>query len=308
MARSLSFCLFIFFISFFVHDTSVAQLLASRDTVTSQDSVKSAGTPQEYNPKWYSMISNLPGDWLTYSRVTFKTKNIPLMIGVAASTGILLATDDRTWHSAHNWYEGSDFVHRWSDNVEWVGDGRPQFGIAGVFAVYGFAFQDERALRTSSEVVEAILACGGVVQLLKHVTGRQSPYVSSQPGGEWVPFPNQWDYAKKVPYYDAFPSGHLSTALTVLTVVVENYPEASWYLKPIGYTALAGLGVSMVNTGIHWYSDYPLAIALGYEFGMIVSHPLDYSTADSSGKLDSGLSLSPKVDFMGEGIALRYGF
>jgi hypothetical protein len=29
----------------------------------------------------------------------------------------------------------------------------------------------------------------------------------------------------------------------------------------------------MVNNGIHWYSDYPLAIVLGYTFGMIASHP-----------------------------------
>jgi hypothetical protein len=28
----------------------------------------------------------------------------------------------------------------------------------------------------------------------------------------------------------------------------------------------------MVNNGIHWYSDYPLAIAIGYTFGKQISN------------------------------------
>jgi len=55
-------------------------------------------------------------------------------------------------------------------------------------------------------------------------------------------------------------------------VIGENYPEIKW-IKPLGYTLTGLLGISMVNTGIHWYSDYPLAIVLGYAFGMIAAHP-----------------------------------
>ena len=52
---------------------------------------------------------------------------------------------------------------------------------------------------------------------------------------------------------------------------MENYPEATW-LPYVGYPAMTWLAISMVGQGIHWVSDYPLSIALGYAFGKIVSH------------------------------------
>lgn len=266
---------------------------------------------QEYLPSWYDMITNLPGDWVRYSNQTFRTENIPAFLGIAASTTVLMVTDDKTWDAAHRWFVGSNFVTESSHTFEWVGDGRPQFGLAGAFALYGFVGDDRRALRTSSELVEGILACGGVVQLLKHITGRQSPYVSSQPRGEWVFFPNQVDYANHVPYYDAFPSGHLSTAIATLTVVAENYPEC-WWIRPIGYPTMALLAMSMVNTGIHWYSDYPLAISLGYAFGKLVAHPpeinLSQSSNDNGSKSESNLSMSPSVTHRGPGVEFALSF
>jgi membrane-associated PAP2 superfamily phosphatase len=292
--------------------TMIAQPLLSSCERYAADSTQSQNPQQspqeEYVPKWYSMISNLPDDWIHFSQNTWNTDNIPVVALVTVSTGALLATDNQTWIASHKWYDSSAFVHHASDLIEWVGDGRPQFGLAGAFALYGFVYHDQRALRTGSELVEAILATGGVVQLLKHVTGRQSPFLSTQPGGEWVPFPNQLDYSRHVPAYDAFPSGHLSTALTTLTVVVENYPETAVVLKPVGYTTMVLLGMSMVNDGIHWYSDYPLAAALGYSFGVLVAHPVLKNETSPSEKTNSGLSLSPMLGMRGQGLMLAYAF
>lgn len=265
---------------------------------------------QDYMPKWYDMISNLPGDWLRYSDQTFRTENIPVFIGIAASTTALIITDDVTWDKSRRWFWGSQSVQDWSHAGEWIGDGRPQFGLAGAFALYGWVGGDRRALRTGSELVEGILACGGVVQLLKHVTGRQSPYVSSEPRGEWVFFPNQVDYANHVPFYDAFPSGHLSTAIATLTIVAENYPEC-WWIRPIGYPAMAWLAMSMVNTGIHWYSDYPLAISMGYVFGKLVAHPPEVALAKSTSENDTpppSLSMSPGITRRGPGLEFALTF
>src|SRR5664279_4126820 len=50
-------------------------------------------------------------------------------------------------------------------------------GLAAAFAAYGFIAGDNRALRTGSQIVETILASGTVVQVLKHITGRESPFV-----------------------------------------------------------------------------------------------------------------------------------
>ena len=220
----------------------------------------------------------------------------------------LVATDNETWRRSHQWYTGSSTVKELSDDFEYIGDGRPQFGLAVAFAAYGFIGGDRRALRTGSEIVETILASGTVVQVLKHITGRESPFVSTMPGGRWDVFPNQIDYAKHVPHFDAYPSGHVTTALATVTVVIENYPEW-WWARPVGYTAVTLLAISMGNTGIHWYSDYPLAVVLGYSFGMIAAHPLELGGVDSEQKPgEPRFSVAPVLEPERAGIALSVSF
>jgi membrane-associated phospholipid phosphatase len=153
-----------------------------------------------------------------------------------------------------------------------LGDGRSQFGLSAVFALYGWTANDKKALKVASQIAEAVLASGTVVQVLKHSTGRESPIVRSSPTGTWRFLPSPFDYHQRIPAYDAYPSGHVATSLATVIVLAENYPDVKW-IRPVGYTLVAGVAVGMVNSGIHWYSDYPLSIALGYYFGMIVAHP-----------------------------------
>ena len=173
-----------------------------------------------------------------------------------------------------------------------------QFGIAAAYALYGFAFNDDRAVRTASQITEVILASGGVVQLLKHLTGRESPFVATTPTGKWNFFPNQIEYAKHVPHYDAFPSGHIATALATLTVIAENYPEKPW-IKWVGYPIIGSIAVGLVSTSIHWWSDIPLGMVIGYSFGMLVSHP-----EGNKEELHSSSALQTSLNFavMGNGV------
>jgi hypothetical protein len=262
----------------------------------------------EFLPEWHAAISNIPGDWVRFAGIAFTARYAPLMAGTAGLTVALVAADDGIWQRSHDWYTGSGTVKWLSDKVEFVGDGRPQFGLAAVFAAYGFIEKDARALRTGSQIVETILASGTVIQVLKHITGRESPFVSTHPGGRWDVFPNQIEYAKHTPHYDAFPSGHVTTALATVTVVVENYPEW-WWARPVGYTAVSLLAVSMGNTGIHWYSDYPLAVVLGYSFGMIAAHPLELGGVDSGLKPGQPeLSVAPLIEPARAGIVVSVSF
>jgi len=269
------------------------------------DSVHAEG---EFLPSWHAAISNIPGDWLRFAHLAFSARYGPIMAGTATLTVALVAADDPVWQRSHIWYRTSPAVKRLSDDVEWVGDGRPQFGVAAAFAAWGVIAGDSRALRTGSQVVETILASGTVVQVLKHITGRESPFVSTRPAGRWDLFPNQIEYSKHVPHYDAYPSGHVTTALATVTVVIENYPEW-WWARPVGYAAVAGLAVSMGNTGIHWYSDYPLAVVLGYSFGMIAAHPLQ--TGGLPGETVPGepkLSVAPLIDPARTGVVVSLAF
>jgi membrane-associated phospholipid phosphatase len=255
-------------------------------------------------PTWYDMFTNIPGNCLDYCKITFATNKIPLYAGVAVLTSGLILTDDKTWQASKKFYTSSGRVKAWSDFFVDIGDGSSQFGLAGVFGLYGLITSDKVALRTASQITQTVLASGAVVQILKHITGRQSPFLATRPGGRWDFFPNQIQYLKHVPAYDAFPSGHLTTTLATVIVVAENYPNVKW-IKPVGYTLSGLLAISMVNTGIHWYSDYPLAVVLGYTFGMLAAHPEgipDYLL----GKVGNQIQISPSIVNNGFGFGLYY--
>ena len=255
--------------------------------------------------KWHSMISRIPGDWVRWSKSTFQMENIPEILGITALSWLLIVTDEDSWQASKRIYEGSGFVKSTSDFFTMMGDGRTQFGMGGAFGLYGLVTSDERALRTGSEIIEAVLSSGTVVQVLKHITGRQSPFVSSERGGAWVFFPNQIEYHKHVPCYDAFPSGHIATSTATVVVIAENYPDSKW-IRPVGFTIVGLIGIGMVNTGIHWYSDYPLGIALGYVFGMIAAHPEGVEIGKIAPDHGIQMSLVPTADGCGIGIGFKF--
>ncbi len=258
--------------------------------------------------QWYTMFQRIPGDWVTFANRNFREERIPIIAGITGLTAFAIWTDQPVWEASDRWYKGSKTVKNVSDFFEYLGDGKPQFGLAAAFGAFGLLAKDDRALRTGSQLVQTILACGIVIQTLKHITGRESPFVSSRINGRWVFFPNQLDYHKKVPYYDAFPSGHIATATATLTVVMENYPEWKPWLRPLSYFLIAGIGVGLSNTGIHWWSDFPLGIALGYEFGMIASHPEGFELVNAGEDNSPRLTLAPDITPIRQGVTLSWQF
>ncbi len=240
----------------------------------------------------FDMFTNLPTDWYNWSKQTFTTDNIPLITALGVMTAAMVVSDYELWQPAKKIYAKSKFVRDVSDRFVDVGDGKFQFGLAIGFGLYGAIFSDKLALRTASQVTEVILACGTVVQILKHVTGRESPFTATTRTGNWTLFPNQIEYHKRVPHFDAFPSGHIATAMATMIVISENYPKQKW-IKYIGYPAVALVGVGLTTTSIHWVSDFPLGLALGYSFGMLVAHRYD-----APGSPESASSASvPSIGF-----------
>lgn len=257
--------------------------------------------------KWHSMITNLPGDWSQYYQLKFRINSVPEFVGLSVLTAGLIVTDDATYEVSDRLYKNSRTVTGVSDFFVSLGDGKSQFALAGAFAAYGLLKDDNRALRTGSQIVQAVLASGAVVQVLKHMTGRESPFVRTSPTGTWRFFPNQIDYHKHVPAYDAFPSGHICTALATVIVVAENYPETTW-IRPVGYVVSGLVGVGMVNRGIHWYSDYPLGLAIGYAFGMIAAHPEGIFSAGPVNENAPHVSIAPVVNENGVGVSMAVVF
>jgi len=181
-----------------------------------------------------------------------------------------------------------------------IGDGFTHIAIIGGFFTYGIANDDNKTLSVGSQLAEGLFDVAIVTQTLKHITGRQSPFKSTQKRGKWDLFPDQQDYVEDVPSYDAFPSGHLATTMMTVTILAENYPN-NGYIKPVGYVAMTLLSFQMLNNEVHWASDYPLAIGIGYSIGKIVSKR-------ERDRAKKGFSLVPRITRNYNGVVLQYKF
>jgi membrane-associated phospholipid phosphatase len=251
------------------------------------------------------MFTNIPGDWVRFGGQTFRLEALPAIGSTALATGLLYALDRESYNATHDAISSSRFSRSSADVLAFTGDGRLTLGLAGIFALHGFVWKDDRSLRVASQTVEALLASGIVVQILKRVSGRESPQVASSPRGAWRPFPSLRGYNANQPRYYAFPSGHVTTAMATLTVLTENYPDQTW-MRPAGYVIIGLAGVSLVSKGWHWYSDFPLAVALGYSFGMIAAHRDDQAAEGSVGDTGSRFRLFPLAGIRGTGAMLAY--
>jgi hypothetical protein len=181
-----------------------------------------------------------------------------------------------------------------------IGDGATHLSITAGMFTYGMLYDNNKALSVSSQLLEGLIDVALVTQTIKHITGRESPYKSDTGSGEWRWFPNQKKYHQDVPKYDAFPSGHLATTMMTVTVLSENYPD-NIYIKPVGYVAMGLLSFQMMNNGVHWASDYPLAIAIGYTFGKIVS-------TRERDKAKFGWTVEPNITSYSSGVSFKYWY
>jgi len=258
-------------------------------------------------PAWHSMITNLPRDGATLPTKVFSPSGLTTIAGLGILTGALVLTEGQSYHGTRQLLDKNPSAQNMCDIMEHVGDGRLHLGIAAAFGIAGFATDDSRALRTASQTVEALLATGVTVQILKRMTGRESPQAALRDGGAWHLFPNVREYDHHQSRYYAFPSGHIATTMSTVTVIADNYPEVPW-IRPVGYTVVGLLGISLVGVGYHWYSDFPLGIALGYTFGKIVTErnaAASFAEAETPGHT---FSIMPTIGPAGTGIALAMSF
>lgn len=269
------------------------------------DSISSLDKMNSENVQWYTMFANIPRDWERWYDISFRKERVNEWLIIGGLTLATYLTDNITYTPASKFYNSSPTAKNLSDFCANMGEGTTQFALAGSLGVYGIVFKDQKALRTGSEIVQAVLASGAVVQLLKHVTGRESPFVSTTPTGVWKILPNQIDYHRKVPQFDAYPSGHLCTSIAAVIVAAENYPDEKW-IRPVGYAFTTLVGLGMLNNGIHWVSDYPLGLFIGYYFGMLAAHPEGLPIIES----DSGLKVHilPNITPTGTGVNLTMNF
>jgi hypothetical protein len=268
----------------FIDDTLVQAKVANGAKVyTINDSVKYLYT----KPTRFKYVKYAAQDLYEGPKMLFKKESIWPVVGVTAGTLGLIACDEEITKNVRKFCSFMNLSR--SNNAKnissvdqlavfvptdiptglyYIGDGYTELLVNGSFYLYGLVKKDNRALRTASQLSEGLISVGIWVQILKHVAGRSTAN-SNNSKDRWRWLPNPFVYAKHVPSYDAFPSGHLSIGMTTVTIIALNYPEKK-FIKPVGYSLLGLCGLQMINNGVHWAGDYPLAILMGYGFGKLI--------------------------------------
>lgn len=245
-------------------------------------------------PKLFNFVTHIPGDAVGYVKQSFRKENLYKVGIIAGSTALLIIFDQQITNGLQSFAKrngisaSEDFdaivsvklfgkktnLGKMPKNVNTafynIGQGSSVVLMAAGFYIGGLIKKDNRALQTASQLGESFLALGFGTQLMKYGTGRENPSDASIPGGRWRPFPTLSDFQNKKPKYDAFPSGHLATFVSAVTIISENYPRIRW-IKPVGYTIAGLLGLAMINNGVHWAGDFPLGFAMGYGFGKFIT-------------------------------------
>ena len=199
-----------------------------------------------------------------------KGKDFALWGGIALVTGLLIATDEDSYKEIKKFQARNKWVDDISPKVTQLGLGTWNLGIAGAFYLGGVLLKDKKAKETARLTVMTFIHTGVVVQLGKHLFGRQRP---SQDNGI-----DHWSgpagfFKRYKPYqlanYDAFPAGHVISIFGTATVISQMYKDKLW-VPVLSYSVAALCGMSRITEDTHWLSDVFLGAVLGIVIGKYV--------------------------------------
>ena len=226
---------------------------------------------QKKDKKKESFLKSIIEDEAEILTSPLRIKGIDWLVwgGVALVTGILIGNDESIYRNIKDFQEKNDWIDRISPVVTQLGDGFINLGIAGGFYMGGLLFKDRRAKETASLLLMTFIHSGIVVQLGKHLFGRQRPSYEDGIDHWYGPSGFFKRYTECFSKYDAFPSGHTIMAWGTATVIAEMYKDKT--LVPILCYSLATLvGLSRVTEDQHWLSDVLIGAVLGYAIGKFV--------------------------------------
>lgn len=271
--------------------TIIFVALFATQAVFAQSPETTKSVQQETKIPFMDIFWKMPETSWNGIKMSFTKESIPWWVGITGSTLILVHNDEKILNDIQAdgrnmgignedntrpiiYFGDIDIIRLPTDTgsfLYFLGDGWMHGGIAAGFALTGHLTDDNRAYNTGLRIMHGMMVSTIFNQFTKRAFGRESPYHRTEPGGKWRPFPSISAYQTHTPDYDAMPSGHVMTATMTFTVINEAYPEYTHFLVPIEILWVTALSWQMVNNGVHWASDYPLGIAMGYVFGKAAS-------------------------------------
>lgn len=303
-------------------------LAATAAAQTRTYTLKDGSTLEYAKPGLWRTVGSGPSDWGLFVKQSFQKDNLPWLAAIGASTVLLIKYDQEIYEETQRVGKrlnisrvdktktylkvGGVSIFRGPSDLGsafyFIGDGWVNLGLFGYFEIAGLLKDDWRAAQTGHQLAEGLLVTGFTTQVMKRVTGRETPRAATADRGVWRMFPSFKDFQAHRTRYDAFPSGHLATCVMTMTVIAENYPEKK-FVKPVGYALLGALSFQMVNNGVHWASDYPLGWAVGYGVGKAIAAGGKTAAKRTGAPAPSSVRLAPYLSpegVVGANLAYRF--
>ncbi len=129
------------------------------------------------------------------------------------------------------------------------------FILFGGFGGYSLITGDVKARKIAFEVGQACLYAGAITAALKYVVGRARPYAGLGKS-------SLFNFSLSNDAYHSFPSGHLTEAMALSTVLAFN-SDPLW-LKILCYVPVPFTFFSRAYQGYHWVSDCVLGAGIGF--------------------------------------------
>lgn len=158
-------------------------------------------------------------------------------------------------------------LERAARTIGFLGSPGPFIIGASMYAVGRYA-NIPRMAHLAVHGTEAIFVGMGVTSVLKTTLGRARPYITADTN------PRDFEFARgfKSRKYQAFPSGHSTTAFSVAAAVTaettEWWPRSTWIIGPILYGGATLVGLSRMYEDKHWASDVVMGAAIGVFAGL----------------------------------------
>jgi len=188
----------------------------------------------------------------------------------AVGTTLLLVPFDRPISSEFTepaWARGQ-IKRRVADRIAIVGGGDPLMASAAIAVVAeGLGFPGAAAVATHT--TESILLAGGVAGIVRGVTGRALPSVSTKDEFSF----GRGFHDRNGPFV-SFPSGHTASAFAIAAVlsgeVGRAHPRLARFVTPFVYTVATAVGFARVAQRVHWPTDLPLGLLIGTWSGQTI--------------------------------------
>ncbi len=124
-------------------------------------------------------------------------------------------------------------------------------GILGAFELEGYAFNNETAKAVAHDgISSSLIASGLITPSLKFIVGRSRP--NKEKGvHHFKPFTSD----------ASFPSGHVTQAFAVASVIADHYD--SWWVKAVSYGTASIVGYARMEQNAHFASDVLAGALIG---------------------------------------------